>query len=543
MGKHLTTEILFDPDATQVKLTIQAMLTAYQKAAKEIDKAFNQVDFSGVIADTVKLRQYTGKLSGQISYLRMNLGSMKAALTEAFAPIGVLVLPVINKAINRLTAFFHTVGAVMASVVQAVTGTADLTDANDAAAKSYGRLGSAAKRSLASFDQIQRLERQSGGTSVSVYNPTTTLSENVKGMVDKILQLLHPLLSINLAPLKAALENLWGALQPHLQQLGQLLEFLWQAVAVPFITWCVQTLFPVLTGLATTVLGGVSSATGPVIDGLKVLWQALQPVVEFIKSSVISCLLAWRQVFQELAAQLAEKGTSIGTIFYGISTIIQTVWGAISPVLKALRDQFSATFAGIGQVATQIFGAILNGLAGLIEFLAGIFTSDWQRAWNGLLLFLKSIVNSLIGMLNLLLVKLTSCLNSVVGLVAAMKFTVPKWVPGIGGQTFSIPMRTFQAPQIPYLARGAVLPANRPFLAMVGDQKHGTNIEAPLATIQEAVSVVMEDFSAANMAGHSATVGVLQEILGAVLGIEIGDEVIARAANRYNAKMTIMQGG
>ena len=44
---------------------------------------------------------------------------------------------------------------------------------------------------------------------------------------------------------------------------------------------------------------------------------------------------------------------------------------------------------------------------------------------------------------------------------------------------------------IPKLAQGAVLPANKPFLAMVGDQKHGTNVEAPLATIQEALANVL----------------------------------------------------
>jgi len=52
-------------------------------------------------------------------------------------------------------------------------------------------------------------------------------------------------------------------------------------------------------------------------------------------------------------------------------------------------------------------------------------------------------------------------------------------------------LRDITVPQIPLLAQGAVLPANRPFLAMVGDQKHGTNVEAPLATIQEALANVL----------------------------------------------------
>lgn len=46
-------------------------------------------------------------------------------------------------------------------------------------------------------------------------------------------------------------------------------------------------------------------------------------------------------------------------------------------------------------------------------------------------------------------------------------------------------------PKIPLLAQGAVLPANKPFLAMVGDQKNGTNVEAPLETIKQALAEVM----------------------------------------------------
>ena len=78
---------------------------------------------------------------------------------------------------------------------------------------------------------------------------------------------------------------------------------------------------------------------------------------------------------------------------------------------------------------------------------------------------------------------------------------------------------------------------------MLGDQRHGTNVEAPLATIQEAVAAVMADFAGSNLAGHEATVAVLREILAAVLGIEIGDDVIGRAYLRYRDGQAVMKGG
>ena len=159
------------------------------------------------------------------------------------------------------------------------------------------------------------------------------------------------------------------------------------------------------------------------------------------------------------------------------------------------------------------------------------------------MLFLKSAVNGVITLLNSMISRLVSALNSVVSVANRLSFTVPSWVPSLGGKRFGVNLPYVSAPQIPYLAKGAVLPAGKPFLAVVGDQRHGTNVEAPLSTIQEAVSLVMEDQTAAILRGFEASVGVQREILQAVLGIHIGDEVIGQAVNRYQRKMAVMRGG
>ena len=98
-------------------------------------------------------------------------------------------------------------------------------------------------------------------------------------------------------------------------------------------------------------------------------------------------------------------------------------------------------------------------------------------------------------------------------------------------------------PAIPQLAKGAVIPPNNRFMAILGDQKHGTNIEAPLATIQEAVALVMEDMIQSNLAGHEATVALLEQILEAVLGIELDGELLSNVVNNYNRKIAVVKGG
>lgn len=99
-----------------------------------------------------------------------------------------------------------------------------------------------------------------------------------------------------------------------------------------------------------------------------------------------------------------------------------------------------------------------------------------------------------------------------------------------------------KARAIPYLASGAVIPPNAPFTAVLGDQKHGTNIEAPLATIQEAVAQVVGDLAPAMAAGFEAMAERQDELIATVRDIQIGDATIGRAAARYDRRQKLIHG-
>lgn len=108
------------------------------------------------------------------------------------------------------------------------------------------------------------------------------------------------------------------------------------------------------------------------------------------------------------------------------------------------------------------------------------FTKDkWKElAGNivsGLKEKFKSGINSIIGFFE-------SMINNVIDMFNKISFTVPDWVPEIGGKKYGIDISHVS---IPRLAKGAVIPANREFLAVLGDQKQGTNIEAPAKLIKQ----------------------------------------------------------
>lgn len=182
-------------------------------------------------------------------------------------------------------------------------------------------------------------------------------------------------------------------------------------------------------------------------------------------------------------------------------------------------------------------------LKGLLDFVTGVFSGNWEKAWNGVLKFLKGVINGIIGLINGMVRGIANGINAVIGALNKIKVTIPGWVPGYGGKSFGFNLGYVSAPQIPYLAKGTVIPPNAPFLAVLGDQRHGTNVEAPLSTIQEAVANVMGDQASAMMAGFNALLAETQRLRQVVENVNLGDTTIGQAADRYNQKLAIMRGG
>lgn len=291
-----------------------------------------------------------------------------------------------------------------------------------------------------------------------------------------------------------------------------------------------ESLREMVESLYQKIIEPILSVTGDSLDGLwnnhlKPLWDSL---TEAIMSICNSLMVVWNDFLWPLIDWLI---TVFGPVF-------SAIWNAIC-------DAFEV---GVGAICDLLSG-VMTVLDGLVQFIAGVFSLDWKMAWEGIVKVFQGVWDTIVGIfkyaVNIIIFGINTLISAIYSAIAGVINGVGDIVASFGqlvGQDwgFSIPTNP---PQIPYLAKGAVLPPNKPFMAVVGDQTHGTNVEAPLATIQEAVAIVMEDVIASNIAGHEATVAVLREILEAVLGIHIGDDVIGQAVARYNAKMAVIRGG
>lgn len=254
-----------------------------------------------------------------------------------------------------------------------------------------------------------------------------------------------------------------------------------------------------------------------------------------------------------------EKAMSgIGKVVSGLQTVIFAVIDAIKNAVNAALDWFDKITGGrFGKIIQVLKDYITDSvknikqvLSGIITFISGVFTGDWKKAWQGvkqvLTGMLNQFANSIETVINGIIAMFEKMINWIVGGLNEISVDIPDWkIFGeyAGGKFgFNIDPVSFGRVSLPRLAQGAVLPANQPFLAMVGDQKHGTNVEAPLTTIQEAVAEVMGDMLPAMVAGFETVVDRLERLENTVGQIEVGDTVIGQANDRYQRRMNIMCG-
>lgn len=509
------------------------------------------------------------ELAGALYQANLGFVGLKNAIVRAAAPIVQVLLPAVMTAVAFLTQLASVVGRVISFLFTGSDQVQDYADGFQSAASSSKAL----QKSLAGFDQITRLNGKNSGAFAGANNLIQAMG-SWKSIIAKMQELFKPLEDLDFTAAAASLERLRKAAEPLCKELFAGLEWAWNNIFVPLAKWTVTELLPVFLDTLTTLLQSLSYVIEELRPDFEWLWnECLQPLAQWAGDQIIADLEGINAELNRGSDWLGLNQGPVDKFIDSIRNIIQAIGQLAQKIMQMgeesvesgsamelLMDSVLAMFNPFQEAqglvwlitsAVQALGdafddvtASANGAQGAMDDLG---SNGWGNLKSNLIdpacSGVRQAANKVIDVVNGVMRVSASGINFIGNAIKALEFTVPSWVPGIGGSGFSFSFKPIVAPQIPYLAKGAVLPANRPFMAVVGDQKHGTNVEAPLAVIQQAVSAVMEDYSAANMAGHEATVAVLRELLEAVLGISIGDDVIAGAVSRYQGKMAVVRGG
>lgn len=488
-----------------------------------ITKGFNAM-VSAMKEGFQNLAQYSSDYNKSMSELKSQTAQLKNGLAAAFEPIANMVIPYLTQLISWMNRAAESVSQFLAAMQGKTTYTRAKKQVIDYA-KALDTARNSAKRALASFDELNVLNQKdssagnAGGelTGADAFE-TAEVSSRVTDFATEIMEAIQPF--------KEAISNWWSDVdfEPLLDSFGRLKEscdpfagylyegLLWflNNILLPLGSWTIKDAVPAFFDLLSASLDFLSA----IIDGLKPygvwLWnELLQPLGSWTGDTVIEGVKFLTEKLRDFSSWCRSdkrhvdlmSATVLGLLagimtYYTAKKIVSAV-DKISSALKAFGGISKALISPVGLAALAIGTLVasiilisqnwdkLNGaqraatlLSGLVAaaLAAAVAIAVFHTCWS-VGIAAAAIVGGLValGVSTAILSKQNVSSND-----------------GAAGTSF-YNANDFSSSPLPMLADGAVIQGGRPFAAILGDQRYGqTNIEAPLATIQEALQNVMD---------------------------------------------------
>ena len=220
----------------------------------------------------------------------------------------------------------------------------------------------------------------------------------------------------------------------------------------------------------------------------------IKPAWDFIMDTFQT---AWdnclKPIFEQLWNVFGKVCDCIATIWNNfLSPLINWLVGTLSPIFKNVFNAIGNVFSTVFSIIGNVVSGILKAFGGLIDFITGVFSGNWEKAWNGIKDFfggiwdgiwgiVKGFVNLIIDGINLLWTGIYTVISSIVNAIGG----IADAIGSIFGQDWGWSMPS-EPNLIPHLAKGGLIKA--PTLAVVGDNA-GANtgnpeVVAPLSKLQ-----------------------------------------------------------
>lgn len=248
---------------------------------------------------------------------------------------------------------------------------------------------------------------------------------------------------------ETVLKPLWNAWENVFQSImGLLSDFL--KFATPIFSTILDILGPVFE-LALTLLRGV----------FDMVFAAIRGIIERADKTICERVNNIREFFRNLGEWME------GTFGFKWKNVFETVKNAV----KAFRDCMGPIISSVQVI-----------FMGLTNFISGVFSGNWRRAWFGVRQIFESIVSGLSHIFKAPLNFMIDGINKFLSGIGKIK--IPDWVPGVGGKGFSIP-------RIPRLAKGGIVSAST--IANIGEA--GTEAVIPLQRNTQGLDMIAEKIS------------------------------------------------
>lgn len=339
--------------------------------------------------------------------------------------------------------------------------------------------------------------------------------------------------NLDFYPLLESISNLTATFAPILESIGNVLEWIYKNIVLPMLTWIIEVGLPTvinlvskvatflaehqpiveafgaaligafaaakIAGLASSVIKSVSgiataakglislmTGTGGIMGGIKAIATAIGPGGVFVLA--VSAAIAIGVLLYKNWDKIKEMA---GKVWDWISNKTRRFVEDIGKKLRVLATKMTTIWGNIKASAHQKWNAIWSTVSGFAERIKNAIVDKFTSAkntvvnvFNGMRDAIRSVLNNIISVVN-------GAISKVNGVISAVEsaFSFGPWkVPTpFGSKTIGFKATFPRVPTVPYLAKGAVIPPRSEFLAVLGDQKQGNNIETPEALLRKIV--------------------------------------------------------
>ena len=301
------------------------------------------------------------------------------------------------------------------------------------------------------------------GTSL-VENITMTWG-NIEGNVSTILTNMSTLWTTYWTDVNKGIKT-WG--QPIIDGVNGVFNSIWKDAIDPAIQLITKawsdfsgTLVDLWNEHGKPLVDNIGEFSTNVIALFQKIWdKVIEPIVTpFLET------LSWLWD-KHLKGMIEELGGLVGSVINGALEIYNKF---IHPIVTWLLDMLSPAWSFLSNLVIGLAGSMIafvgdlvssiaKTLRGLVDFIAGVFTGNWEKAWNGIKNIFGGVFNALVSLIKTPINYIIDALNSFISGINKIK--IPDWVPSVGGKGINIP-------KIPKLAQGGVI--DKPTYAMIGE--------------------------------------------------------------------------
>ncbi len=301
------------------------------------------------------------------------------------------------------------------------------------------------------------------------------------------------------------LETLYGSVK-------EIFDKTWREGAVPALRvfmWVYRDTWDVVYDKWQTygapIFENIRAAIENVKNSLLNTWNnSLKPCWNTIMATVTRL---WTEHIKPLADNLA------GFVLELVQDALEIYNKVIMPLVKWVQDRLYPVivtcFRNMMNVVEPIIAGFIdraNGiitvLKGIVQFITGVFTGNWSKAWSGIKNIFKGAfdtmaasakapLNVIIALFENLVNRIGSGINKLIHGFNSIRWDVPDWVPGIGGRSLGFNIKQIPTIKLPRLAQGGWVAANNPQLAIVGDNTREGEIVSPESKIREQVELAL----------------------------------------------------